>query len=68
MPNITIDGPPLRDLDKKRQLVQTVTAAAVKAFGLPQEAMVVILKENPPENVAVAGKLLLDKTGSAQAP
>lgn len=61
MPNITIDGPPIIDLDKKRKLVQLVTAAATDAYGLPPAAFVVVLKENSPENVAVGGVLILDR-------
>jgi 4-oxalocrotonate tautomerase len=60
MPCITIDGPRL-EIAKKRELVREVTEAAVKAYGLPKEAMVVILKENLPENVGVGGELLIDK-------
>lgn len=61
MPNITIDGPRLEDVGKKRELVSAVTDAAVKAFGLPRQAMVVIIKENSPENVGVGGELLADR-------
>jgi 4-oxalocrotonate tautomerase len=60
MPNITIDGPQIRDLEKKRALVKTVTEAASQAFGLPRETIVVVLKENLPENVAVGGVLIAD--------
>lgn len=62
MPIITIDGPKIADLDKKRELVTAVTEAAVKAFDLPTQAFVVQLKENAPENVAVGGVLLIDRT------
>ena len=61
MPNITVDGPAIRDLDRKRALVRSLTAAAVEAFSLPAEAIVVILKENPPENVGIGGELLVDR-------
>lgn len=61
MPNIVIDGPIIKDLEKKRKLVEKVTEAAVEAYGLPKEAIVVIIKENPPENVGVGGKLIADR-------
>jgi len=63
MPNITIDGPPLTDLDleTKRTLVKEITDAALKAYRLPKEAMVVVIKENPPENVGVGGILIVDR-------
>jgi len=61
MPNISIEGPILEDVDKKRILVQELTDAATKAYGLPRETIVVLIKENSPENVGVAGKLIIDR-------
>ena len=62
MPNITIEGPVLEDVGRKRILVEEMTDAAVKAYDLPREAIVVLIKENRPENVGVGGKLILDRT------
>jgi len=61
MPNITIEGPPIKDIDKKRTLAREMTEAAVKAYGLPKEVIVVLIKENPPENVSVGGELIADR-------
>ena len=61
MPNITIEGPPIADVDKKRTLVEELTDAATRAYGLPREAFIVLIKENPPENIGVGGTLLLDR-------
>jgi len=61
MPNITIEGPLLADLETKRTLVKEITDAALKAYRLPKEAMVVVIKENPPENVGVGGMLIVDR-------
>lgn len=61
MPNITIEGPVFKDMDKKRTLIHELTDAASKAYGLPRETIIVLIKENPPENVGVAGKLLIDR-------
>ena len=60
MPNVTLEGPRIENLDTKRELVKTVTDAAVKAFGLPEKTIVVVIKENPPENVGVGGQLVID--------
>jgi len=62
MPNITFDGPRITDLTKKRELVRIVTDAAVKAYDLPEQAMVVAIRENLPENVGIGGELLADRT------
>ncbi len=61
MPDISIEGPIIKDIDKKKILVQEMTDAAVKAYGLPRETIVVLIKENPPENVGVGGQLLIDR-------
>jgi 4-oxalocrotonate tautomerase len=61
MPNIYIEGPPIKDLDKKRKLVAEITDAAAEAFGLPKEAIIVTISENLPENVAIGGRLIIDR-------
>ena len=61
MPNINVEGPALTDIDKKRILVEELTDAATKAYGLPREVIVVLIKENSPENVGVGGKLIIDR-------
>lgn len=68
MPNITIEGPPIKDLDVKRMLVKGLTEVAVEAYGLHAQKIRVVIKENLPENVARGGELLLDiKKAEAQA-
>ena len=61
MPNITVEGPAIKDLEKKRTLAKVITEAAVKAYGLPKEVIVVVIKENSPENVSVGGQLIIDR-------
>ena len=61
MPNITIEGPIIKELDIKRTLVREMTDAATKAYGLPEEVIVVVIKENSQENVSVGGRLIVDR-------
>ena len=61
MPVITVEGPPIADLDKRRKLAQDFTEAASEAFGLPKETIVVILHETSPECVASGGELVCDR-------
>jgi len=61
MPNITVEGPPIVDLDKKRKFVSVLTDAASEAYNLPKQVIVLLLKENSPENVAVGGELIVDR-------
>lgn len=65
MPIITIEGPPIRDIDTRRALVRDLTDVAARAYGLPREKMIVLIRENTPEQVAVGGELIADlrKTG-----
>lgn len=62
MPNIIVDGPPLSDMDRKRDLVRKITDAAQEAYGIDRSAFVVIIRENGPENVSVGGTLLADRS------
>jgi len=50
MPTITLDGPPIKDLDKKRKLVKGLTESASEAHGLAKEKFAVLIKENLEEN------------------
>jgi 4-oxalocrotonate tautomerase len=60
MPIITLEGPVITDLEQRRRFIRELTDAAVKAYGLPQEKIVVILHENSREQVGVGGALLAD--------
>jgi 4-oxalocrotonate tautomerase len=61
MPNVTIDGPKIQDIEVKRELINEVTDALEKAYKLPRDVYVVLIKENNPENVGVGGKLIIDR-------
>jgi len=61
MPNITIEGPEIKDIETKRTLVKEITDAVEKAYKLPRQAYVVLIKENKGENVGVGGELVSDK-------
>jgi len=60
MPNITIDGPKIENIEIKRVLIQEITNSIEKAYKIPKEHIIVVIKENSPENVGVAGKLIAD--------
>jgi len=62
MPVITVEGPRLEDISRKRAFVKKVTDAACELYpDIPRAAFVVIIKENPPENVASGGDLVCDR-------
>jgi 4-oxalocrotonate tautomerase len=61
MPHITVYALKQPDINKKRQLVEKLTDAAVEVYGVPKEAVTVEILENEPENVAHGGQLILDR-------
>ncbi|MBN2245565.1 MAG: tautomerase family protein [Candidatus Aminicenantes bacterium] len=58
MPTIIVEGP-LLELDRKRMLVKKLTEAAVEVYNI--EHIIVLIKENPPENVGLSGEMLADR-------
>jgi len=61
MPDVTIEGPKIEEMEIKRELVKEITDALEKAYKIPREAYVVVIKESSPENVGVGGKLIIDR-------
>ncbi|MEA1863894.1 MAG: 4-oxalocrotonate tautomerase DmpI [Euryarchaeota archaeon] len=63
MPTIMVEGPPM-DIERKRELVKRLSGAAAEVYGIRH--ITVLIRENPPENVGLGGKLLADrKKGSS---
>jgi len=63
MPIITVEGPKIEDMDRKRQLVNALTEAAVGVYGMDKEHIIVLIRENVPQNVGVGGQLIVDRRG-----
>jgi len=61
MPFIVINGPPIENMDKKRELVKGLSEVASKVYDLSIQKMHVLIKENSKENVGIGGQLLPDK-------
>ena len=49
MPLIMVEGPLIKEVEKKRQLVKELTDVAAKIYGI--EHIIVLIRENKPENV-----------------
>ena len=64
MPNINVEGPTIPDIEKKRKHVRTITQVATEVYGLPAQAIIVTIRENSPEYVAIGGNLLSDQKKS----
>jgi len=61
MPVIQVNAMKQPDIDKKRKLVRKLTDAIVDIYGVPQEAVTIIIREDELENVGIGGMLALDK-------
>lgn len=59
MPTITVEGPPIQEIERKRQLVKRLTDAAIEIYKI--EHIVVLIRENASENVGVNGQLIADR-------
>lgn len=59
MPNVTIEGPPIEP-EQKREMAVAMTEVAARVYGMPKEAIIVVIKENAPENVCVGGRMVCD--------
>ena len=64
MPIITLDGP-LMTKEQKKDIVESFTREAVRVTGIPTRAFVVLINENDPDNVGVAGELLSEQMAKA---
>lgn len=60
MPLITLEAGKLNK-EQKSQLVKEFTATASKIMNVPEQAFIVLIKENQQENIGVGGQLLSEK-------
>ena len=60
MPTITVSGP-VTDVERKRKLADGLTKVAAEAYGMPPQAIIVVIQEVPAENVSIGGCLLCDR-------
>lgn len=60
MPTVVIEGGEL-SIELKRRLVTEISATVSRIYEWPSERVVVVIHENPDENVARGGVLLADR-------
>ena len=61
MPVITIAGNDGITIEKKREVVKKVSEVVADAYGLPIEAITVLVQPYAKEDIGVAGELLSDR-------
>lgn len=60
MPVITLEAGKLSN-EQKSQLVKEFTATAANVMNVPEQAFIVLLKENEADNIGVGGTLLSER-------
>ena len=60
MPVITLEAGKLNK-EQKSQLVKEFTNAASKVMNVPEQAFIVLLKENEQDNIGFGGQLLSER-------
>ena len=60
MPVITIAGNPNISIEDKREMVKKVSETVAEAYGLPIEAITVLVQAYEKDDIGVAGGLLSD--------
>jgi 4-oxalocrotonate tautomerase len=60
MPVITLEAVKMNK-EQKNQLVKEFTATASKVMNVPEQAFIVLIKENELDNVGFGGELLSDR-------
>ena len=60
MPVVIVEMWEGRTVEQKKHLVEGITSSLVKV-GVPQEAVQVIIKDNPKHNWGIGGKLASEK-------
>ena len=63
MPFITVEGPKIPDIERKRQLVKKLTDVANEVYCIGKEHITILLRENSPDNIGVGGQLVSDNHG-----
>jgi 4-oxalocrotonate tautomerase len=61
MPVIQVNALKQPDIDKKRELVARLADLMVELYEVPRESVIVMIKEDEPDNVGIGGELALDK-------
>ncbi len=56
MPLITVEASKSLSKEEKQKMIENASQIVADAFGLPVQAITMIIYENKPENIGVGGK------------
>jgi len=58
MPVVTVDGPVNATKEQKKEIIEKVSKIVADIYGMPVEAITVIIRGTHPDDVGVGGKQL----------
>jgi len=64
MPIIEVSGPFIT-VEQKREMARGLTDVAARVYARPKGQIIVLIRENQPENVGVGGELVADRRPGA---
>ena len=56
MPVVTVEASKKLSKETKKEMIEKVSQVVADEYGLPIETITMIIRENSPENIGVAGK------------
>lgn len=56
MPVVTVEASKNLSKETKKEMIENVSQVVADAYGLPIQTITMIIRENIPENIGVAGK------------
>lgn len=61
MPVVTVEASKKLSKETKKEMIENVSQTVADAYGLPIQTITMIIRENIPENIGVAGKPVSDE-------
>ena len=56
MPVVTVEASKNLSKETKKEMIENVSQVVADSYGLPIQTITMIIRENMPENIGVAGK------------
>lgn len=56
MPVVTVEASKSLSKETKKEMIEKVSEVVANEYGLPVQTITMIIRENTPENIGVAGK------------
>ena len=60
MPIVTVEGPRIEDIDRKRIFVKKITSVVSDFYNIAERNIIILIKENEHQNISSGGQLIID--------